>query len=111
MHRELSYLGEVPATLVITCLRAPEEGGATAVADASGVLQDLPADLVARIERDGWILERNHNEYVGVPLEQAFGSADRAVIERYAAHNAVDLTWSDGALHTRSAGPAWSGIR
>jgi hypothetical protein len=45
------------------CLRASlrRRTGATPVADAAGVLRALPAELVERFERSGWLLIRNYN--------------------------------------------------
>jgi alpha-ketoglutarate-dependent taurine dioxygenase len=56
MHHELSYTLEFPGLMLFACLSAPTRGGATAVADSRAVLNALPADLVARFERDGWML-------------------------------------------------------
>ncbi|MCE0447123.1 TauD/TfdA family dioxygenase [Streptomyces tricolor] len=47
--------------------RAPEEGGATAVADAADVLAALPAELTERFEQEGWLLTRTYNEEIGRP--------------------------------------------
>jgi alpha-ketoglutarate-dependent taurine dioxygenase len=107
MHHELSYRREFPALLVLTCLHAAESGGATALADAGAVLRALPADLVERFERVGWQLVRNYNELVGVPLTDAFGSDDRAEVERYCRANDIEFRWGDeGELHTRQRRPA-----
>jgi alpha-ketoglutarate-dependent taurine dioxygenase len=52
MHHEVSYAAEVPSTLLFACLRAPDEGGATALADGQAVLRALPADLVEPVARE-----------------------------------------------------------
>ncbi|MGW1888623.1 TauD/TfdA family dioxygenase, partial [Streptomyces sp. NPDC001970] len=61
MHHELSYALQPPGLMLFACLTAPTTGGATAVADAPTVLQELPAELVARFEREGWLLTRSYN--------------------------------------------------
>ena len=65
MHHELSYTLEFPGLMLFACLSAPTRGGATAVADSRAVLKALPAELVTRFERDGWMLTRSYNEEIG----------------------------------------------
>ncbi|MER6527978.1 TauD/TfdA family dioxygenase [Streptomyces sp. NPDC001508] len=102
MHHELSYTLEVPGLMLFACLIPPEEGGATAVADAEQVLQALPTALSERFEREGWLLTRSYNDEIGASLAESFGTEDRAAVERYCRAHAIDFTWQpDGSLHTR----------
>jgi alpha-ketoglutarate-dependent taurine dioxygenase len=102
MHHELSYALEFPGLLLFACLTAPASGGATAVSDSPTVLGALPAALVQRFEREGWILDRNYNEDIGASVEQAFGTDDRSTVEGYCRANAIELEWQpDGGLRTR----------
>ncbi|UFR01707.1 TauD/TfdA family dioxygenase [Streptomyces sp. Go40/10] len=101
MHHELSYPLQVPGLLLLACLTAPEDGGATAVADATEVLDALPAELTERFEREGWLLTRTYNDEIGASLAESFGTDDRDAIERYCRANAIDTRWQgDGSLHT-----------
>jgi alpha-ketoglutarate-dependent taurine dioxygenase len=102
MHHELSYALEFPGLLLFACVVAPEEGGATAVADAPTVLQALPAELVQRFEREGWLLTRTYNDEIGASVAEAFGTDDRAAVERYCRANSIEFAWQDdGSLQTR----------
>ncbi|MES4906476.1 MULTISPECIES: TauD/TfdA family dioxygenase [unclassified Streptomyces] len=102
MHHELSYTLECPGLMLFACLVAPEEGGATAVADAEHVLQALPAALSERFEREGWLLTRSYNDEIGASVAESFGTDDRAAIERYCRAHAIDFAWQpDGSLRTR----------
>ncbi|MFJ5531820.1 TauD/TfdA family dioxygenase [Streptomyces sp. NPDC093261] len=102
MHHELSYTLEVPGLMLFACLRAPSQGGATAVADAERVLQALPATLSERFEREGWLLTRSYNDEIGASLEESFGTDDRAAVEQYCRDHAIDFAWQpDGSLRTR----------
>jgi alpha-ketoglutarate-dependent taurine dioxygenase len=101
MHHELSYKLEFPGLMLFACLTAPASGGATTVADSPAVLGALPADLVQRFEREGWMLVRNYNEDFGASVEEAFGTADRGEVERYCRANATKFDWQpDGTLRT-----------
>jgi alpha-ketoglutarate-dependent taurine dioxygenase len=107
MHHELSYALEFPGLLLFACLTAPSSGGATAVADAPTVLEALPAELVERFERDGWLLTRSYNDEIGASVADAFGTDDRAAVESYCAANAIEYEWQpDGGLRTRQRRPA-----
>ncbi len=101
-HHELSYTLEPPGLMLMACLEAPTAGGATPLADASAVLDALPADLVERFERTGWLLVRSYNDEIGASLGDAFGTDDRAAVEAYCRANAIAFEWlPDGSLHTR----------
>ncbi|WP_432043328.1 TauD/TfdA family dioxygenase [Streptomyces cadmiisoli] len=107
MHHELSYTLECPSLLLFACLEPPTEGGATAVADSAAVLEALPAELVDRFEREGWLLTRSYNDEIGATLSQSFGTDDHDAVEAYCRANAIDWSWQpDGSLRTRQHRPA-----
>jgi alpha-ketoglutarate-dependent taurine dioxygenase len=88
--------------MAFACTSAPTAGGATTVADAPTVLDALPADLVERFEREGWLLVRNYNDEIGASWAEAFGTEDRAAVEDYCRANAIALEWlPDDGLRTR----------
>jgi alpha-ketoglutarate-dependent taurine dioxygenase len=102
MHHELSYTLEFPGLMMFACLGAPSEGGATGVADSEAVLAALPADLVERFEREGWLLTRSYNDEIGASVAEAFGTDDRDAVESYCRANAIEFEWQpDGGLRTR----------
>lgn len=101
MHHELSYALEFPSLMLFACLTAPTEGGTTPVADETAVLQALPAELVERFERVGWLLIRNYNDEIGASIAEAFGSDDRHAVESYCRAKAIRFEWQQGgALRT-----------
>jgi alpha-ketoglutarate-dependent taurine dioxygenase len=107
MHHELSYALEPPGLLLFACLEPPAAGGATAVADSPAVLGALPAALVERFEREGWLLTRSYGDEIGASIAEAFGTDDRAAVERYCRANEIELEWRpDGVLRTRQHRPA-----
>src|SRR2546427_8939678 len=77
MHHELSYTLDLPGLMLFACLVAPDDAGATPVADSPTVLRELPAELVERFERVGWLLVRNYNDEIGASVAEAFGTDDR----------------------------------
>ena len=101
-HHELSYVLDTPATLMFACLRPPSNGGTTPLVDTARVVDELPPDLVDRVEQDGWILTRSYSDDIGSSWAQAFGTTDRSEVERYCRANAISTEWTgDGGLRTR----------
>ncbi|MBD0744033.1 TauD/TfdA family dioxygenase [Streptomyces sp. CBMA152] len=105
-HNENSYTLTFPGLLLFGCLTAPEEGGATPVADCREVLRLLPPELVERMRAHGWVLTRNYSETLSVAWQAAF-AADRAEdVERYCAENLISCQWrEDGHLRTEQLRP------
>jgi len=101
MHHELSYAVQPPSLMLFACLVAPTGGGETPVADSPTVLHALPAELVERFERVGWLLIRNYNEDIGASIAEAFGTDDRRAVESYCRANAIRFEWQpNGRLRT-----------
>lgn len=96
LHNENSYTLTFPGLLLFACLTAPEEGGATPVADCREVLSRLPAHLVAKMRADGWLLSRSYSDHISTDWRSAFGSGDRAEVERYCADNLIAHAWQEG---------------
>src|SRR6059036_3364312 len=101
LHHELSYTLDFPGLMLFACLVAPADAGATPVADSPTVLRELPAELVERFERAGWLLVRNYNDEIGASVAEAFGTDDRRAVESYCRANAIKFEWQpDGGLRT-----------
>ncbi len=106
MHNENSYTLTFPGLLLFACLTAPEEGGATPVADCRKVLAGIPAPLVAKMRQTGWLLRRSYSDHISTDWRSAFGSDDRAAVERYCADNLIAHAWQqDGNLRTGQVRP------
>jgi alpha-ketoglutarate-dependent taurine dioxygenase len=102
MHHEQSFTLEFPGLMLFACLTAPRSGGATGVADGQAVLDALPRDLVARFEREGWVLARSFTDEIGASWPAAFGTDDPNAVERYCRTNGIAFSWrADGELRTR----------
>lgn len=96
MHNELSYALEFPGRQIFCCLTAPATGGGTALADGMAMLADIPAELLARLDRHGWELVRNYNAVIGVSWQDAFDTTDREAVEWYCAANDIQWSWEAG---------------
>lgn len=106
MHNENSYTLTFPGLLMFACLIAPPEGGATPVADCRKVLETLPAELVAKMRRVGWLLNRSYSEHISTSWQTAFAATTHAEVEAYCAENMISCQWeSDGHLRTTQLRP------
>ena len=101
-HHELSYALPAPGLLMMACVTPAAEGGVTGLADSADVLEVLPPDVVARFERQGWLLTRAYSDEIGASWEAAFGTQDKSAVERYCSQHAIEASWQpDGTLRTR----------
>ncbi|MFH9869964.1 TauD/TfdA family dioxygenase [Streptomyces lydicus] len=106
LHNENSYTLTFPGLLLFACLVAPEEGGATPVADCRKVLGALPPHLVAKMRATGWLLRRSYSDLVSTDWRSAFGSDDPDEVARYCADNLIAHDWQeDGQLRTGQVRP------
>jgi alpha-ketoglutarate-dependent taurine dioxygenase len=106
-HNENSYTLEFPGVLLFGCLVAPDEGGATTVADSREVLAALPDAVVARFRAEGWTLRRNYQAHLGLPWATAFGTDSREEVEQYCRQNLIGYRWLPGnGLLTSQRRPA-----
>ena len=107
MHHEPSYTLEFPGLMLFACLRAPTDGGATAIADSPTVLDALPTELIGRFEREGWLLTRNYNEEIGASVAEAFGTEDRGAVESYCRANAIEFPLLNRVYEANTAREPW----
>ncbi|WP_257139002.1 TauD/TfdA family dioxygenase [Streptomyces sp. rh34] len=106
MHNENSYTLTFPGLLLFACLVAPEEGGATPIADCRAVLQAIPERLRATMRETGWRLTRSYSDHLSTDWRTAFGTDDRAGVEAYCADSLIGYQWQhDGNLRTGQVRP------
>jgi alpha-ketoglutarate-dependent taurine dioxygenase len=119
LHQEMSYLAPSPAfpdptpdKVMFFCETAPGGGGQTPIADMRAVYRKLPRELIDRfVSRGGLVLHRKlptEKRYgFEVTWSTAFGTSDRAEMERIAKQNGWHMTWAeDGGLQiTHGASP------
>ena len=101
LHNENSYTLDFPGLLLFCCLQAPDEGGATTVADVREVLAALPAPLVERFRTNGWLLTRHYHKHVGLPWRTAFATDRPEDVEEYCERNLIGCEWvGESSLRT-----------
>jgi alpha-ketoglutarate-dependent taurine dioxygenase len=101
LHNENSYVLNFPGVLLFGCVIAPDEGGATTVGDSRAVLSTMDPGVRQRFRDRGWALLRNYHPNMSLPWSTAFGTDDRAEVERYFSDALISWRWrTDGGLLT-----------
>lgn len=107
LHNEQSYTLNWPMKIWFYCAQPAESGGRTPLADSRRILKRLPANIVESFEQKQIMYVRNYNPGVGLSWREAFQTADRSDVERYCAHEGIDVEWRDSdRLRTRQVRPA-----
>ncbi|GAA3000945.1 TauD/TfdA family dioxygenase [Actinokineospora diospyrosa] len=103
LHTEMSYQSKWPLTLFFHCVEPPLTEGATPLASIREVYERIDPDVRAEFERRRWMVVRNYGEDVGLRWWTAFGTEDRAEVERQCAAGGITPEWvgPDG-LRTRA---------
>ncbi|GAA2980082.1 TauD/TfdA family dioxygenase [Actinokineospora diospyrosa] len=103
LHTEMSYQAVWPLTLFFHCVEPPLTEGATPLASIREVYERIDPDVRAEFERRRWMVVRNYGEDVGLRWWTAFGTEDRAEVERQCAAGGITPEWvgADG-LRTRA---------
>jgi len=109
LHNELSYTYSWPERLYFYCETPAAEGGETPLADSRVLLGKIDAGVVARFREKGVRYERRLHGGAGDGLswQEAFETADRALVEEYCRRGKVGYAWGeDGGLRMNQVRPA-----
>ncbi|SES40389.1 TauD/TfdA family dioxygenase [Actinokineospora terrae] len=103
LHTEMSYQAVWPLTLFFHCVEPPLTEGATPLASIREVYERIDPDVRAEFEQRRWMVVRNYGEDVGLRWWTAFGTEDRAQVDKQCAAGGLTAEWvgSDG-LRTRA---------
>jgi len=93
LHTEMSYQAAWPLVLYFHCVTPPDTLGATPLAATGAVLDAIDQDVRTEFDRRGWMVVRNYGEDVGLRWWQAFGTEDRAEVERQCAEGDLRPEW------------------
>jgi alpha-ketoglutarate-dependent taurine dioxygenase len=103
LHNEMSYQAVWPLLLFFHCVEPPETQGATPLSSTRAVYERVDPAVREEFERRRWMVVRNYGDDVGLRWWTAFGTEDRAEVERQCADGGVEVEWRDGnALRTRA---------
>jgi|Transcript_25449 alpha-ketoglutarate-dependent taurine dioxygenase len=106
-HNELSYVTQWPMKIAFCCLVAPEQGGATPIADVRQVLAFIDKDVRDKFDALGWTLVRNFGNGLGPTWQKSFNTHDIEEVKAYCQRAEIDLeVISEYQIRTRQTRPA-----
>lgn len=106
LHNEGTYWLTWPLKLYFCCLKAPQEGGQTPIADVRKVFERLDPAIRERFMEKHMMLVRNYNDGFGLPWQEVFQTTERAEVEEYCRQHSIELEWKGGdRLKTRQVRP------
>ncbi len=107
LHSEGAYASRFPGRLVFGCLRAPQRGGETPLADLRKIWSALSRSTQARFEALGVRYVNNYGSSFGKTWRDAFGVKTEAELEARCKALQVQAIWRpDGGLRTQAVLPA-----
>ncbi|GAA0573357.1 TauD/TfdA family dioxygenase [Halomonas salifodinae] len=102
LHNEQSYSLNWPMKIWFHCTQAAQVGGETPIADSRLVYRRIDPMIRQRFAEKRLMYVRNYGNGLDLSWEQAFGTDDRAEVERFCRLNRIDFEWKEGGeLRTR----------
>ncbi|NWC00355.1 TauD/TfdA family dioxygenase [Pseudomonas gingeri] len=102
LHNEQSYSRNWPMKIWFHCIKASEVGGETPIADSRVIYTQIDPAIRQRFANKRLMYVRNYGNGLDLSWEQAFGTEDRAQVERFCRENHIDFEWLDeDELRTR----------
>lgn len=93
MHSESSYASSWPMRIIFCCVTPAAEQGETPIADTREVLTNLSPALREKFARLGVMYTRNLSEKLGLPWQEVFQTADKAVAEKICRQSNIEFAW------------------
>jgi alpha-ketoglutarate-dependent taurine dioxygenase len=107
LHNEGTYWMAWALKLYFCCLKAPEQGGETPIADIRKVYDRIDPAIREKFEQRQVMYVRNYNQGAGLKWQEAFQTDEKEVIEKYCRDNNIECHWKQGGrLKTIQVRPA-----
>jgi alpha-ketoglutarate-dependent taurine dioxygenase len=105
LHNEQSYNVTWPMHIFFYCVVAPDERGATPLADCRKVYSRISEDTRTKLE-SGYCYARHFSDMIGLPWREVFQTDEKSAIEDYCREHEIDCIWGpNDTLSTRQIRP------
>jgi alpha-ketoglutarate-dependent taurine dioxygenase len=101
LHNENSYQHTWPLKIFFYCETPALQGGQTPIADCRKVYEFIPADILSRFEKRGWMYVRNFGNGLGLRWQAVFQTNERSAVEEYCLAHGIETNWLDGGERLR----------
>ncbi|MBG1266522.1 TauD/TfdA family dioxygenase [Nostoc sp. WHI] len=101
MHCENSYQENWPMRIFFHCITPAAIGGETPIADTRKVFNRIDPQIRQRFIEKKVMYIRNYYDFLGLPWQTVFQTADKAEVEEYCQKNDIEVEWLEGG-HLRT---------
>jgi len=96
LHNEQSYNLVFPMKIFFFCALAPENDGATPIADTRKIFGRIAEEVRERFIKEKYRYVRNFGDGFGLSWQEAFQTTLRSEVEAYCRHNQIEYEWRTG---------------
>lgn len=119
LHNEGTYWLTWPLKIYFCCLKAPEQGGATPIADTRRIFERIEPAIRERFLEKKVLYVRNYNDGFGLRWQSSYQTEDPGEVDRYCREKEIETEWKPGdrlrtrqvrdavAVHPRTGEPVW----
>ncbi len=119
LHNENSYQSSWPLKIYFCCVTAPEQGGATPIADSRKVFERIPPPIREEFANRGVMYVRNYGDGLDLSWQQVFQTNDQSQVEAFCRREGLEFEWKPGdrlrtrqvcqavASHPETGEPVW----
>ena len=108
LHNENSYQNSWPMKICFFCIKPAQQGGETPIANCRKIGARISSEIGERFMQKKVMYVRNFGDGLGLTLEDAFQTTDRAAIEDHCRRAGIEAEWKGGnRLRTRAIRPAF----
>jgi len=102
LHNENSYQSSWPLKIYFFCVTAPQQGGATPIADSRKVFERIPSRIKEEFAERGVMYVRNYGDGLDLSWQDVFQTTDQSQVEAFCRREGLEFEWKDGnRLRTR----------
>ena len=102
LHNENSYQSSWPLKIYFFCVTAPQQGGATPIANSRKVFERIPPRIREEFANRGVMYVRNYGDGLDLSWQQVFQTTDRSQVEAFCRREGLEFEWKDeNHLRTR----------
>jgi alpha-ketoglutarate-dependent taurine dioxygenase len=101
-HNTTSFSHQWPLKVWFCCLRPPDSGGMTPIADCRRVLEHIDPTLREKFVDKGVMYVRNFHQGIGLPWQATFQTTDIEEVERYCRDAQIHCEWVFGGSRLRT---------
>lgn len=94
-HNESSHMAQWPRKQWFYCETPAKMGGCTPIVDCREVYRQLPADIIAPLERNGLLYVRHFTDKLDVKWQDFFKTEDRLEVEAQCRKTGMRWQWYD----------------